>query len=184
MQKEGSAEGGEHCPKLNALQASVIFAMRPPRKDDTMEFDASAGPKPTEVGRMFGVSSKVVRDIWNRKTWARATRHLWSPLEIAASVAQETGVGGATPMAKVRKPGRPAGAKDGMPRKKSGYSQKPTGKGSSCSSDDESNSKLPKSSMEALVSSASTPAFSVSLLAPLTWLLSNKQEEIRKLTST
>ena len=25
----------------------------------------------------FGVSSRTIRDIWNRKTWAFATKHLW-----------------------------------------------------------------------------------------------------------
>ena len=28
------------------------------------------------LARMYGVSSKTIRDIWNRKTWANATEHL------------------------------------------------------------------------------------------------------------
>ena len=30
------------------------------------------------VAGMFGVSPKTVRDIWNRRTWAYATHHLWT----------------------------------------------------------------------------------------------------------
>ena len=28
--------------------------------------------------RRYGVSAKTVRDIWNRRTWTSATRHLWN----------------------------------------------------------------------------------------------------------
>lgn len=30
------------------------------------------------ISRLFGVSSRTVRDIWNRQTWAHATKGLWS----------------------------------------------------------------------------------------------------------
>ena len=30
------------------------------------------------VAELFGVSPKTVRDIWNRRTWACATQHLWT----------------------------------------------------------------------------------------------------------
>ena len=30
------------------------------------------------ISKLFGISARAVRDIWNRKTWAYATRHLWS----------------------------------------------------------------------------------------------------------
>ena len=30
------------------------------------------------VSKLFGVSSRTVRDIWNRQTWAHATNILWS----------------------------------------------------------------------------------------------------------
>ena len=32
------------------------------------------------VGAHYGVSSRAIRDIWNRKAWSYATQHLW-PLE-------------------------------------------------------------------------------------------------------
>ncbi len=30
------------------------------------------------VSKLFGISARAVRDIWNRKTWTYATRHLWA----------------------------------------------------------------------------------------------------------
>ena len=29
------------------------------------------------VSVMYGVTSRTIRDIWNRQSWAYATRHLW-----------------------------------------------------------------------------------------------------------
>ncbi len=34
-----------------------------------------------ELGKLYNVSDKTIRDIWNRRTWTFATRHLWSPTE-------------------------------------------------------------------------------------------------------
>jgi hypothetical protein len=31
-----------------------------------------------QLSKFFGVSSRTIRDIWNRKSWASATRCLWS----------------------------------------------------------------------------------------------------------
>lgn len=31
----------------------------------------------THLARKYGVSSKTIRDIWNRKSWIGATAHLW-----------------------------------------------------------------------------------------------------------
>jgi hypothetical protein len=33
--------------------------------------------KSVSVSSMFDVSPKTIRDIWNRRTWQRATHHLW-----------------------------------------------------------------------------------------------------------
>ena len=33
------------------------------------------------VAQRFGVSPKTVRDIWNRRTWAHTTVHLWQEEE-------------------------------------------------------------------------------------------------------
>ena len=32
----------------------------------------------TRLCRHYGVSSKTIRDIWNRRSWAEATTHLWT----------------------------------------------------------------------------------------------------------
>ena len=29
------------------------------------------------LSKLYGVSSRAIRDIWNRQTWAKATQHLW-----------------------------------------------------------------------------------------------------------
>lgn len=33
------------------------------------------------LGARHGVSAKAIRDIWRRRTWTRATMHLWTPQE-------------------------------------------------------------------------------------------------------
>ena len=41
-----------------------------------------------QVAAEFGTSQKVVRDIWNHKTWRKTTRHLWgldSEFDISSS---------------------------------------------------------------------------------------------------
>ena len=29
------------------------------------------------ISALYGVTSRTIRDIWNRQSWAYATRHLW-----------------------------------------------------------------------------------------------------------
>jgi hypothetical protein len=31
-----------------------------------------------QLGKLYNVSAKTIRDIWNHRTWTFATRHLWS----------------------------------------------------------------------------------------------------------
>ena len=33
--------------------------------------------KSESVAKLYGVSSRTIRDIWNRQTWGITTRHLW-----------------------------------------------------------------------------------------------------------
>mmetsp|Transcript_45553 Transcript_45553/g.143075 ORF Transcript_45553/g.143075 Transcript_45553/m.143075 type:complete len:407 (-) Transcript_45553:60-1280(-) len=58
------------------------------------------------VGRRYGISSKTVRDIWDRRTWTQATKSLWTPEE---RLQDEQIVR--------RQPGRPSGSKDTKPRR-------------------------------------------------------------------
>jgi hypothetical protein len=75
-----------------------------------------------QVSKMYGVSPKAVRDIWNMRTWRHATKHLWTEQDCLRE--------GDKPL--VTKPeqihtipndlasrivGRPKGAKDSKPRK-------------------------------------------------------------------
>eukprot|EP00960_Hanusia_phi_P033527 750499-Hanusia_phi.AAC.1 len=61
----------------------------------------------TFVSAQFGVSSKTVRDIWDRRTWTEATKSLWTESERIEFERQTR-----------RCPGRPFGSKDSKPRKK------------------------------------------------------------------
>mmetsp|Transcript_26986 Transcript_26986/g.71027 ORF Transcript_26986/g.71027 Transcript_26986/m.71027 type:complete len:127 (-) Transcript_26986:20-400(-) len=36
----------------------------------------------------YGVTTKTIRDIWNRSTWGKVTRHLWTPAEVQRYVDQ------------------------------------------------------------------------------------------------
>ncbi len=48
-----------------------------------LKFNASARNcssrgKSGPISKVFGISARAVRDIWNRKTWAYTTSHLWA----------------------------------------------------------------------------------------------------------
>ncbi len=47
-----------------------------------MKFNPSLHFKSTKgrsgpISKLFGISPRAVRDVWNRKTWTYATKHLW-----------------------------------------------------------------------------------------------------------
>uniref|UniRef100_A0A6U6C969 Uncharacterized protein n=1 Tax=Guillardia theta TaxID=55529 RepID=A0A6U6C969_GUITH len=60
-----------------------------------------------EVANKYGISSKSVRDIWDRRTWARITRQMWTRQEKEDYDKTHQ-----------RGPGRPSGTKDSKPRKR------------------------------------------------------------------
>ena len=62
---------------LSAQQAIEIYSQRP--------VSGTGGWRTLIVAERFGVSPKTVRDIWNRRSWAPETRHLWAPGEFAAA---------------------------------------------------------------------------------------------------
>lgn len=70
-----------------------------------------------DVADAFRISPKTVRDIWNRRTWVKQTRHLWQPTDLKPRMVQEMTL---TRKGDRRKPGRPMGAKDTVPRLSSG----------------------------------------------------------------
>eukprot|EP00960_Hanusia_phi_P058984 764039-Hanusia_phi.AAC.3 len=119
-------EDGKKKTLIGAELAARIYAMRPPRTQVGGQFNAAQGLSPTAVGNLFGVSSKVVRDIWNRRTWIEATRSLWSDFEVASHLIEmktadpdlANKLAKFKPLILKRKPGRPPGAKDFVPRQR------------------------------------------------------------------
>ena len=120
---------------LTKEQAALIYTLRPPDKDD---------PNPNKIAgnsqllsKKFGVSPKAVRDVWNRRTWAHATKDVPTGTAtddidlLESSVESEktlsfgvrsqdpergflSGRGGLNQ----RSPGRPVGSKDSKPRRR------------------------------------------------------------------
>ncbi|EKX44120.1 hypothetical protein GUITHDRAFT_109903 [Guillardia theta CCMP2712] len=65
------------------------------------------------VANEYGVSSKSVRDVWDRRTWVKATMPLWTPAEVEQYEKSNK-----------RPPGRPLGVTDSKPRKRRCHSHK------------------------------------------------------------
>jgi hypothetical protein len=65
---------------LTEEQAIQIYKFRPGSTNDA-EIDRSLVGKSGDVAKKFGISPKAVRDIWNRRSWAYETRHLWATSE-------------------------------------------------------------------------------------------------------
>ena len=57
--------------RLNPEQAINIFKQRATKTKDTA----------TLLATKYGVSSKAIRDIWTRKSWAEDTRPFWTHLD-------------------------------------------------------------------------------------------------------
>jgi hypothetical protein len=64
------------------------------------------------IARMYDVSPKTVRDIWNHITWKYATCHLWSEKELANESRQLNTI------PTHNRPGRPKGSRDVRPRQR------------------------------------------------------------------
>ncbi len=77
------------------------------------------------MSRIYGVSPKAVRDIWNKRTWRHATRALWTEddeLQHAKNLKSVDDIAAQKAAAKQKSPslrsvGRPRGSKDSKPRK-------------------------------------------------------------------
>ena len=118
---------------LTKEQAALIYTLRPPDKDD---------PNPNKLAgnsqllsKQFGVSPKAVRDVWNRRTWAHATKdaHTSMPTDLeqlennmggdkaqpgGSKAPQDQASGRHAGMSNFRSPGRPVGSKDSKPRRR------------------------------------------------------------------
>ena len=64
--------------QLTVEEAAEIYLLRPRRGERSggMMHCRTLAPK-------YGVTPKTIRDVWSGRTWAEATRHLWTPEEIA-----------------------------------------------------------------------------------------------------
>mmetsp|Transcript_27624 Transcript_27624/g.55552 ORF Transcript_27624/g.55552 Transcript_27624/m.55552 type:complete len:248 (+) Transcript_27624:198-941(+) len=67
---------------LDAELAAYIYQIRPRNAGSRYGSMAEAA----RIGTMHGVSPKTIRDIWNRKSWVKATRKLWTAEEASSFV--------------------------------------------------------------------------------------------------
>jgi len=88
---------------LSPDQAIQIFQLRPKQTiDGSMRRGSMLHCK--VIAPQFGVTPKTVRDIWNGRTWASVTKHLWSKAErnrkayFLQDVCDEEGGMGMSPM--------------------------------------------------------------------------------------
>jgi hypothetical protein len=127
----------EQAFEINKIKLSLICS-NPTGELRQHESFAKMKGKSTDVGKIYNVSPKTVRDIWNHITWKCATRHLWTELEASGEYKRSdqtngylndghssitgnhlSGRASQEPAAKHRRPGRPIGSKDLEPRKNS-----------------------------------------------------------------
>jgi len=64
---------------LNSEQARSIYTQRPLHHDSHYSKSRSK-----ELAEQYNVNEKTIRDIWNRATWVKATRSLWTQQELDA----------------------------------------------------------------------------------------------------
>lgn len=62
---------------LDGAIAAVIYQQRP--RDAGTKYGSMAAA--AKLGEVYDVSPKTIRDIWNRKSWVKATRPLWTERE-------------------------------------------------------------------------------------------------------
>lgn len=108
---------------LTEDQAREIYSLRPQAK---LNKGASANfSYSRSLSSKYGVDARTLRDIWNRRTWVKATFDLWLPSEVEQYKESfyeqyknlphaNTGESDGPPL-RIR--GRPKGAKDSRPRK-------------------------------------------------------------------
>jgi hypothetical protein len=113
---------------ITAETAAEIYSLRTLRPDSTGPLDAAPSAqvhsgRSVLISRMFGISPKAVRDIWNLRTW----RHVTRGNSIAAAAATGTDAAAHAPLmphrsaamfAGPRPIGRPRGSKDSRPRRR------------------------------------------------------------------
>ena len=59
---------------IKIYEFKLSWMLRPSSHTPSISIRGQSGP----VGKLFGVSPRTVRDIWNRQTWSFVTKELWS----------------------------------------------------------------------------------------------------------
>eukprot|EP00292_Cryptomonas_paramecium_P013081 CAMPEP_0113679480 /NCGR_PEP_ID=MMETSP0038_2-20120614/10668_1 /TAXON_ID=2898 /ORGANISM="Cryptomonas paramecium" /LENGTH=224 /DNA_ID=CAMNT_0000597517 /DNA_START=60 /DNA_END=734 /DNA_ORIENTATION=- /assembly_acc=CAM_ASM_000170 len=72
---QNNGRPGQPRALLSGEQAAQIYMYR---KSTTFSVDPRLSGNANAVAAKYGISSKTVRDIWNRRTWAEETQHLWN----------------------------------------------------------------------------------------------------------
>ena len=57
--------------------AKLAFRMQTREDKPDNKYIQGIKGQSVRVSAMYGVTSRTIRDIWNRQSWAYATRHLW-----------------------------------------------------------------------------------------------------------
>lgn len=68
LRQEQAAEIYAH--KIAALQPGTF-------KASLLPAEVKLRGKSMQLAKWYGVSAKTIRDIWNRRSWVKATKHLW-----------------------------------------------------------------------------------------------------------
>ena len=78
---------------LTAEQAVEIYQKRSMATDS----QATSSCRSNEIAELYGVNSKTIRDIWNRATWVKATRSVWTAEEEAQYMSTQLNSSGCSP---------------------------------------------------------------------------------------
>jgi len=126
---------------LTKEQAALIYTLRPPDKDDPAPNKLAGNSQ--LLSKRFGVSPKAVRDVWNRRTWAHATKdqRKSTPVDMQLLERSVDSIDSDNTTStcilphrehgscnrfgiSTRSPGRPVGSKDSKPRRRRSSSMK------------------------------------------------------------
>jgi hypothetical protein len=106
---------------LTIQQVQEIFDLRVPAAEmpGSLKLPTFTS-RSEEISRMYGVSPKAVRDIWNRRTWCGVTSAIYPETETVQHGGFTAVRGAADFLFAVQrsKGGRPRGSKDSKPRKR------------------------------------------------------------------
>mmetsp|Transcript_48369 Transcript_48369/g.96855 ORF Transcript_48369/g.96855 Transcript_48369/m.96855 type:complete len:291 (+) Transcript_48369:79-951(+) len=65
--------------QLTVEEAAEIYSLRPTNSLDVLRGSMAHC---RTIAPRYGVTPKTIRDVWSGRTWAEATRHLWTPEEV------------------------------------------------------------------------------------------------------